>query len=78
MSVLEVAGCQESIQNFPKCSKCCSWVRLLPYKHQVSGHHRVMLFDSETICKPLMTKEYAFYKAVPQDIARFVPKLKGK
>ena len=37
----------------PKCDGEFPRVRLLPYKHQVSGHHRVMLFNDETICKTI-------------------------
>ena len=74
----ELVCAEAPLQRCPKCGDgCSSWVRLLPYKHQVSGHHRVMLLDDETICKPLMKKEYAFYKSTPANIARFVPKLKG-
>ena len=28
--------------------------------------------------KPLMNKEYDFYKSIPPNITRFVPKFKGK
>lgn len=52
-------------------------VRLVQYENQVSGHHRVMLFDDCTICKPVMEREYAFYKSVPLKLQRFVPKFKG-
>jgi len=69
-----------STGSFERCAKCGDefpWIRLFPYRHQVSGHHRVMLFNSETICKPLMIKEYDFYRSVPEAIKRFVPKLHG-
>ena len=69
---------EETCGRCPKCGDEFPWVRLFPYNHQVSGHHRVMLFNDSTICKPLMSKEYDFYKSVPPNIIRFVPNLKGR
>eukprot|EP00794_Sanderia_malayensis_P000528 gene528-1181_t len=65
-----------SIADINSCKEY-GWVRLRPYENQVSGHHRVMLYDNETICKPVMAKEYNFYKSTPTELERFIPKYKG-
>ena len=65
-----------SQENCEICKEQC-WVRLVPFENQVSGHHRVMLLDAETICKPLMLKEFEFYRNMPEQLAPFTPTLKG-
>ena len=58
--------------------KDCGRVRLIPYENQVSGHHKVMLFDESTICKPVIAKEFEFYKSFPPILRKFIPEIKGK
>jgi len=52
-------------------------VRLHPFLHQVSGSNFMFKFDSSTLCKPLVEKEYSFYKLLPNSLKEFTPKYKG-
>ncbi len=68
----------EGANDNPNGCKDCGWVHLMPYEFQVSGHHRVMLFDATTICKPVMAKEFAFYTSSPKELQKFIPEYRGE
>lgn len=53
-------------------------VRLHPFLHQVSGSTLMFKFDNGTICKPLLPKEYHFYKFLPDSLKEFTARYKGK
>lgn len=53
-------------------------VRLYPFLHQVSGSSLMFMFDQHTICKPLVPKEYDFYKRLPEGLKSFTAEYKGK
>ncbi|XP_058794253.1 uncharacterized protein LOC131665970 isoform X2 [Phymastichus coffea] len=78
------AACNPSNTNSPVASAATSFcqdhdeeVALHPLKNQVGGHTRLLLFNQNTICKPLNCRELDFYRNIPQDIQMFVPKFKG-
>ena len=52
-------------------------VRLHPFLHQVSGSTLMFKFDNHTICKPLLPKEYHFYKYLPDSLREFTARYKG-
>nr|XP_002740429.1 PREDICTED: RNA polymerase I-specific transcription initiation factor RRN3-like [Saccoglossus kowalevskii] len=59
---------------------CIDWegaVALQPFAHQVAGHCSMMKFDDQTICKPLISREYNFYESLPNDISQFTPQYRG-
>ena len=53
-------------------------VMLEPFIHQVGGHSCVLRFGEQTICKPLIPREYQFYKSLPPEIRKFTPQYKGE
>lgn len=53
-------------------------VRLHPFLHQVSGSTLMFKFDNYTICKPLLPKEYHFYKFLPESLREFTARYKGQ
>lgn len=52
-------------------------VHLHPFLHQVGGSTLMFKFDADTICKPLLPKEYNFYKVVPESLKQFTARYKG-
>lgn len=52
-------------------------VRLHPFLHQVSGSSVMFKFDGNTVCKPLLPKEYNFYKFLPESLREFTAEYKG-
>ena len=53
------------------------FVTLQPFIHQVGGHSSIQQLDKHTVCKPLFSKELAFYEEVCPAFKQFVPKFKG-
>lgn len=53
------------------------YIALLPFLHQIGGHHIVLQYDDSTICKELNNQERQFYETSPQDLREFLPKYKG-
>jgi len=45
--------------------------------HQVSGHSSLLCLDETTICKPVVSREQAFYETLPQALKLFVPMYYG-
>ncbi|XP_030212521.1 inositol hexakisphosphate kinase 2 [Gadus morhua] len=52
-------------------------VMLEPFIHQVGGHSCVLRFGEQTICKPLIPREYQFYKSLPPPMREFTPQYRG-
>ncbi|KAK9240519.1 hypothetical protein V1525DRAFT_395238 [Lipomyces kononenkoae] len=55
-------------------------IELLPYKHQVGGHHALFRFSHKAVCKALAKRENLWYEAVEQnhsDLLKFMPKYIG-
>ncbi|KAK9488837.1 hypothetical protein V1527DRAFT_456360 [Lipomyces starkeyi] len=55
-------------------------IELLPYKHQVGGHHALFRFSHKAVCKALAKRENQWYEAVEQnhsDLLKFMPKYIG-
>ena len=55
----------------------CRIVRLVPYLHQVGGHHCVLQYDDQTICKPFDEREFKCYTELPSDLKAFAPEYRG-
>ena len=53
-------------------------VPLEAYSHQVGGHHLLVKFKKDTVCKPLITKEHLFYESIPSDVRVFTPGYHGE
>ncbi|KAK9322634.1 hypothetical protein V1517DRAFT_346096 [Lipomyces orientalis] len=55
-------------------------IELLPYKHQVGGHHALFRFSHKAVCKAMAKRENLWYEAVEQnhsDLLKFMPKYIG-
>ncbi|XP_063810921.1 inositol hexakisphosphate kinase 3 isoform X2 [Pseudophryne corroboree] len=52
-------------------------IHLVPLSHQVGGHTSMLVYDSETVCKPLVSQEQRFYESLPREMRNFTPKYKG-
>ena len=52
-------------------------VFLEPFVHQVGGHFPIICMDAETLCKPLNSREFAFYETMPESLKPFVPGFSG-
>ncbi|KAK9355828.1 hypothetical protein V1505DRAFT_312188 [Lipomyces doorenjongii] len=55
-------------------------IELLPYNHQVGGHHALFRFSHKAVCKALAKRENLWYEAVEQnhsDLLKFMPKYIG-
>ena len=53
-------------------------VQLEPFVHQVGGHSSMLQYDDTTLCKPLISREHHFYKALPDDMKEFTPEYRGE
>ena len=49
---------------------------LEPFIHQVGGRSTLLVF-SDTVCKPINTRELTFYETLPQELKPFVPEFRG-
>lgn len=55
-------------------------VELIPYKHQVGGHHAIFRFSKKAVCKAMAKRENLWYEAVESkhpELLRFMPKYIG-
>ncbi|XP_042215524.1 inositol hexakisphosphate kinase 3-like isoform X1 [Homarus americanus] len=50
---------------------------LEPLVHQVSGHSSMFVLDDVTVCKPLIGREYRFYRTLPQEMKKYTPEFHG-
>ncbi|XP_071498239.1 inositol hexakisphosphate kinase 3-like [Diadema antillarum] len=55
----------------------CKGLPLVPFIHQVGGHHGILLYDKETICKPLFQREVENYRHFSPVLGKYIPKFKG-
>ena len=53
-------------------------MHLEPFSHQVAGQSLVFDYDTNTICKSVISRELNFYKALPDKLKPHVPTYKGK
>jgi hypothetical protein len=51
-------------------------VVLEPFIHQVGGRATILVYD-QNICKPINSRELAFYESLPPDLKPFVPEFRG-
>ncbi|KAK9472313.1 uncharacterized protein V1510DRAFT_417905 [Dipodascopsis tothii] len=55
-------------------------VELIPYKHQVGGHHAIFRFSHKAVCKVMAKRENKWYEAVESrhaELLDFMPKYIG-
>ncbi|XP_076041441.1 inositol hexakisphosphate kinase 3-like isoform X2 [Oratosquilla oratoria] len=52
-------------------------IQLEPLMHQVGGHSSMFVLDDVTVCKPLIGREYRFYRTLPVDMKRYTPEFRG-
>ncbi len=52
-------------------------IELSPLIHQVSGQSSFLQYDDVTLCKPIITREYHFYKNMPGQLLELTPQFKG-
>ena len=45
--------------------------------HQVSGHSSMFVLDDVTVCKPLIGREYKFYRTLPPEMRQYTPEFHG-
>lgn len=50
---------------------------LEPYGHQVGGHHLLVKYGNECICKPMDDKERGFYESFSPELRIFTPSYYG-
>ncbi len=51
---------------------------LEPYGHQVGGHHLLLKYGKEFICKPMGDRERAFYETLIPDLRQFTAGFHGE
>jgi hypothetical protein len=51
-------------------------VVLEPFIHQVGGRSTILVYD-QNICKPINSRELAFYESLPPDLKPFVSEFRG-
>jgi hypothetical protein len=51
-------------------------VMLEPFIHQVGGRSTILVYD-QNICKPINSRELAFYESLPLDLKPFVSEFRG-
>ncbi|XP_046544842.1 inositol hexakisphosphate kinase 1-like [Haliotis rubra] len=52
-------------------------VQLEPFDHQVGGHHSMLRYNEDTLCKPLIPREQLFYETLPEELKEFTPQYRG-
>ncbi|KAK3852225.1 hypothetical protein Pcinc_004151 [Petrolisthes cinctipes] len=52
-------------------------IQLEPLIHQVSGHSSMFVLDDVTVCKPLIGREYRFYRTLPPEMKKYTPDFRG-
>jgi len=52
-------------------------IQLEPLVHQVGGHSSMFVLDDVTVCKPLISREYRFYRTLPGEVKRYTPEYRG-
>ncbi|KAL7646501.1 UNVERIFIED_CONTAM: hypothetical protein RMT77_001751 [Armadillidium vulgare] len=52
-------------------------IQLEPLVHQVGGHSSMFVLDDVTVCKPLIGREYQFYRTLPPEMKRYTPEFRG-
>ncbi|KAK7086103.1 Inositol hexakisphosphate kinase 2 [Halocaridina rubra] len=52
-------------------------IQLEPLVHQVSGHSSMFVLDDVTVCKPLIGREYKFYRTLPPEMKKYTPEFHG-
>lgn len=52
-------------------------VQLKPFVHQVGGHSIMLMFDDQTLCKPLIKREHEFYETLPEHLKKLTPEYRG-
>ena len=52
-------------------------LQLEPLVHQVSGHSSMFVLDEVTVCKPLIGREYRFYRTLPPEMKKYTPDFRG-
>lgn len=52
-------------------------IQLEPLVHQVGGHSSMFVLDDVTVCKPLINREYRFYRTLPGEVKRYTPEYRG-
>uniref|UniRef100_A0A0P4W9T9 Kinase n=1 Tax=Scylla olivacea TaxID=85551 RepID=A0A0P4W9T9_SCYOL len=52
-------------------------IQLEPLVHQVSGHSSMFVLDDVTVCKPLIGREYMFYRTLPPEMKQYTPEFHG-
>ncbi|XP_066951440.1 inositol hexakisphosphate kinase 1 [Macrobrachium rosenbergii] len=52
-------------------------IQLEPLVHQVSGHSSMFVLDDVTVCKPLIGREYRFYRTLPPEMKKYTPEFHG-
>ena len=50
------------------------------YGHQVGGHHLLVKYEKDTICKPMSvsSKEFQFYESLSPELRLFTPGYHGE
>ncbi|CAG2100491.1 unnamed protein product [Medioppia subpectinata] len=51
-------------------------ITLEPFVHQVGGRSTILVFG-QTICKPIISRELAFYETTPTELKPFIPEFRG-
>ncbi|XP_069980444.1 inositol hexakisphosphate kinase 1 isoform X1 [Penaeus vannamei] len=52
-------------------------IQLEPLVHQVGGHSSMFVLDDTTLCKPLIGREYRFYRTLPPEVKKYTPQFHG-
>lgn len=52
-------------------------MQLEPLVHQVGGHSSMFVLDDTTLCKPLIGREYRFYRTLPPEVKKYTPQFHG-
>lgn len=58
-------------------NKCHICFQLEPLVHQVGGHSSMFVLDDVTVCKPLIGREYMFYRTLPPEMKQYTPEFHG-
>ncbi|XP_002166708.2 inositol hexakisphosphate kinase 1 [Hydra vulgaris] len=67
----------EMCRDEPVYTHQCELIELKPYPYQVGGHNCILVYDDETICKPLIDQEQLVYAHFPNELKAFIPRCRG-
>ena len=77
--VKKLMGDTEKCEDEPEIlnSHQCELIEMRPYPYQVGGHNCILVYDKETICKPLIDQEHHVYAHFPNELKSFIPRCRG-